>query len=65
MCLIFTPRFLDLMGKPRDLVESLDPDAPLRPVGVRGGGVLGAEDAVSLLLMTMLNGETVLTLHLK
>lgn len=53
------------MGKPRDLVESLDPDAPLRPGGVRGGGVLGAEDAVSLLMMTMLNGETVLTLHLK
>lgn len=34
------------MGRPTNLVGSLDPDAPSRPYGVRGGGELGAEDSV-------------------
>ncbi|KAL7410578.1 nuclear pore protein 84/107 [Mrakia frigida] len=33
------------MGRPTNLVGSLDPDAPSRPYGVRGGGELGAEDS--------------------
>jgi hypothetical protein len=35
-------------GGPRNLVESLDPDAALREPGVRGGGELGADDSVRL-----------------
>jgi len=46
LCVSSTLRFIGAMGRPTNLVGSLDPDAPSRPYGVRGGGELGAEDSV-------------------